>query len=256
MTGLFLFQSALLDFLRPKRIIIWIVVAVIIALGSFTWVALGGQKDFASAYAQISVPMVYRLLPIIAAVFASAVITQEITQKTIVYLVTRPVSRSSLVVARALAASLVVTVVAAVISLAVSIAVYRSSGAVNEKWLHDVWVLGIGALAYVSFFTLISLWANKPMVICLLFAFGWETLVTAIPGDLYYVSIHSYVLALGAKPVVAGSNAMAAAAGQGGVNALTAKTALPVLAIIIAVCLVVAALWFSNFEYVPREDTE
>jgi ABC-2 type transport system permease protein len=258
MMGMFLFQSALAEYMRLRRTLVWLFVAAGICGAAFIWTNVIAGIAPKEAYSEMSLIMVYRMLPLVAAIFSTAVITQEIAQKTIVYLVTRPVSRMALIVARIAAASVVVFIVGAVCALAVSIGVFGPRNCLNGAVLRDLPALALGSAAYVSFFTLLSLWANKAMLVCLLYAFGWETLVVSMPGDLYYMSIYSYLSVLGAKPSLEGGNApmLQFLAGQLGTNTMTSRTALPMLLLVIAVCVVVAAVWFANFEYVPREDTD
>lgn len=258
MIGLYLFQSALTEYVRLRRTLVWVFVAIGICGAAVVWTNLIASLSPQEAYTQMSLIMVYRMLPLAAAIFSNAVITQEVAQKTIVYLVTRPVSRMSLVIARIAAASLVVFVVAVVCALAVSVGVFGLHGCLNASLIKDLPALALGSAAYVSLFVLISLWANKAMLVCLLYAFGWETLVASMPGDLYYLSIYSYIVVLGSKPSPQGESAsmIQFLAGQLGTNTMTTRVALPILVLVIVGCAVGAAFWFANFEYVPREDTD
>lgn len=253
----FLFQSALTEFLRPRRTVVWVFVACAVCVAAFAWTNLIATATSADAYSDMSRILVYRLLPLVAAIFSSAVVTQEVAQKTIVYLVTRPIPRSGLVVARIVAASLVVFFVVLLCAIGVAIGVFGPQHALNSALGKDVFALFLGSFAYVALFVLLSLWANKAMLVCLLYAFGWETLVASMPGDLYYLSIYSHILAVGAKPTSGASGStLAVLSGQLGTNSLTSRTSVPVLILVIGVCAALAAVWFANFEYVPREDTD
>ena len=258
MIGLYLFQAALTEYVRVRRTLVWVFVAAAICGAAFIFTNLIGSMSPREGYTQMSLIMVYRLLPLVAAIFSTAVITQEVAQKTIVYLITRPVSRMSLVIARILAASLVVFLIAAMCALGVSIGTFGLSGCLDKALLKDLPALALGSMAYVSLFVFMSLLANKAMLVCLLYSFGWETLVVSMPGDLYYLSIYSYISVLGSKPSPqTGSQPMLAfLAGQLGSNTMTARVALPVLLVVIVAFAVGSAFWFANFEYVPREDTD
>ncbi len=95
------------------------------------------------------------------------------------------------------------------------------------------------------------------MIVCLLFAFGWETSVPNMPGDIYKLSIFSYLQAIAEHPSnEATQGLLGFVTGQLNPNLITSGTAMQVMAVLVAVTLLASAWWFSHFEYVPREDAE
>ena len=106
-----IFGQALREYLRPRRLIPWLLLAVLCAVLAFFWGNLNRESTMAGRYAMVSSMLVFRLLALMSAIFTTAIVTQEVEQKTIVYLLTRPVPRWKLLLMRYLASVLVVAVI-------------------------------------------------------------------------------------------------------------------------------------------------
>ncbi|MCX7799068.1 MAG: ABC transporter permease [Fimbriimonadales bacterium] len=251
-----LFAHALQDFLRLRRLLAWALVVLGVAAAAWVWSGLMADMRPDDVYARLSAILTFRVLPLAAAVFATAVVGQEVEQKTIVYLLTRPVGRPTLLLSRSAAAVVVVYAIAAACAFVVALASglpQAQLGALGR----DLVALLVGSLAYVGLFVAASLLINRAMVVCLLYAFGWETSVGNMPGDLYHLAVSSYLSALGSKPAPASGNPMLdLMTGRLGLNLITEGRAWTVLLILIAVCFAFSARWFQTHEYVPREDAE
>ena len=252
----FIFGSALRDNLRAKRILPWIVLGFGAAALGFVWQRLSPGSDSADRYGTVSSIMVFRLLALAAAIFTTSIISQEVEQKTIVYLLTRPVPRWKLLLMRYLAASVVVAGVAVLAATAVSAGVFGNHMMSNQLMFNDIKALVIGAFAYCGLFLFVSLLFNRAMIICLLYAFGWETSVPNMPGDISHLSIFSYLQAIAEHPAEKTQSPLGALSGALGTNTISASSAYPTLAVIIIVAVALSVTWFTKFEYVPREDAE
>lgn len=253
----FIFTSALKDYLRLRRVWPWLLMAAFCFVVGWVWVSMSTTPKPQDIYSQVSLTLVFKIVALAAAIFSTAVIGQEIEQKTIVYLVTRPVQRWKLILMRSIAAAVVVALIAIVTALAVSLATNRLGFVGNSLFWRDAIALTVGAFAYCGLFVLASLWFNRAMIICLMFAFGWETLVPNLPGDAYYLSIFSYTSVIAQHPSPGGDrDFLTFLTGQLGDNLLSVGSAWTVMIILIGGTAAASAWWFSNFEYVPREDTE
>lgn len=254
--GLFLYQSALKDFMRPKRLAVWLfVVAGVFGIAKL-WTTLTTGLSPQEAYNQVSAVLVYRVLALTAAIFSTAVVSQEVEQKTIVYLLTRPIPRQTLLLARSLAASTVVVGIGWLLAIGVTLAVFGVRIGGNAMLVKDMIALGVGALAYTSLFVLLSLWINRAMIVCILFAFGWETMIPNLQGDIYYLSIYKYLETISERPAVSGPGPLEALAAQLSANQMTVQTAWVALVAMIVAFTAIAGWWFTHYEYVPREDAE
>ncbi len=251
MVGTFVFTHALRDFARVRRLLVWVLVAIVFyGIGvAYTRVNEGTSRQ--DTYVLLSAMLSYRVLALSAAIFASAVVAQEVEGRTIVYLLTRPVKRQVLLLGRAMAASLVVFAVSAVSLVAVS---YATLGAKNPFLAKDLVALAVGALAYTGLFTLVSLVINRAMVVSLLFAFGWETLALGVPGDLKLLTLNTHLLTVAQRP--APDNSAGVLDGMIASSGLPVNVSWLVLAGVVVVTLLGSMAWFAHFEYVAREDAE
>lgn len=111
MTDFYLFRAALRDLLLPRKIISGILLALMPPFIGLLW-RYGAQEDFSAelAYNLLSAALIFGFVLVIqSVVFSTGVIAQEIEQKTIMYLLTRPVPRWRIALAKFAAAVLVTT---------------------------------------------------------------------------------------------------------------------------------------------------
>jgi ABC-2 type transport system permease protein len=250
-----IFGQALREYLRPKRSLVWIVLGVGCALLAMAWPSLQKGVGAQEVYAGVSSLMVFRILALCSAIITTAIVSQEVEQRTIVYLLTRPVPRWKLLLLRYAASVIVVSILCIFAALLTSVASYHTLGG-NGLLGHDIEAIFVGALAYGALFLLVSLLLNRAMIICLLFAFGWETMVPNMPGTMDQLSILTHLQAISQHPATDASGVVKLAEGTFGVNDVSSGAALTRMAILIIVCIAVSAWWFTHFEYVPREDAE
>lgn len=253
MVGTFVFTHALRDFARARRLAVWLLVAVVVYGIGVAYGKVSVDTSRQDTYVLLSAVLPYRILALAAAIFASAVVAQEVEGRTIVYLLTRPVPRQVLLLGRALAASLVVFLVAAVSALAVAASTHGGNGLLG----HDLIALAVGSLAYTGLFTLVSLVLNRAMIASLLFAFGWETLAAGVPGDLKLLTLNTHVMAIADRPSPEGGAGFLDAVGSMlGATGVSANAAWLVLVGVIGVTFAASMAWFAHFEYTAREDAE
>ena len=258
MTEVFVFKHALSDSFRLRRLVVWAFVALILfAISKLFMAVMRGSPDPRDVYLQLSSTLVYRILPLASAIFTSMVISAEVEQKTIVYLLTRPVPRWKLVILRSAATMLVVFLLTTLCAVAVSLAAYGGDFLSNPYLFRDIKAFFVGSMAYGGLFLLMSLMFNRSMILALLFAFVWETSVPNMPGDNYYLSIFSHLQAIAETGGITGSKGfLGFVSGQLQPNLITPSTAWPVMILLIGTTLALSGWWFSNFEYLPREDAE
>ena len=252
----YLYTSALKDFLRPMRVLVWLLVAVVVGLLArflSDRMSLGAPL---AQYGQISPTLNYKVMALAAAIFASNVVSQEVEQKTIVYLLTRPIPRGHIILARMLASATATFLVTLMTVFAVSIMI-RDVGPFSVAVMNDMKALALASLAYTGLFTFVTLIINKAMIVNLMFAFGWELAVVNMTGSAYYLSINSYVLTL-ANHVESPQYKAATRffAGQILGPRISDATAYVVLGTLILSLVGLLMYWFTKFEFVPREDTE
>ena len=253
----YVFSQALREFVRFRRLAPWLGLSGLTFIMGFYWHYLLEGATNPQIYGDVSTLMVFRILPLASAIYTTAIIGQEVEQKTIVYLLTRTIPRAKLLLLRFAASVVVVFGISMIAALSVSIAVFKGGALGNPLLFKDMLAIGLGALGYGALFLFISLLFNRAMLICLLFSFGWETSVPNMPGSMSRLSITSYVQAIAEHPSTGTSNKLLAlASGTLGTNDLTSQAGITALLLVTAVGVVLSAQWFTRFEFVPREDAE
>ncbi|HEV8210648.1 MAG TPA: ABC transporter permease, partial [Vicinamibacterales bacterium] len=124
----------------------------------------------------------------------------EVEDKTITYLFTRPIPRRAVLLGKYLAylactVLLVLPSVMVVFFLIVPIG-GGSIGAAFPSLAADLGMLVVGLAAYGAVFALVGTRLKRPLVVGLVFAFGWEPAVLLFPGYLKRLSVAYYLQAL------------------------------------------------------------
>lgn len=158
---------------------------------------IGGMALFGM---MIRVLYLHVIVPVLGVFYGTALIAEEVDDKTITYLFTRPVPRRAVLIGKYLSyltctILLVLPSVVAVYFLIVPI----NGGSVGRSFpllLADLGVLAAGLIAYGAVFALVGARLKRPMVIGLIFAFGWEPGVLLVPGYLKRATVAYYLQAL------------------------------------------------------------
>jgi len=249
-----IFGQAIKEYVRARRLLPWIVLSFL-GLGlAALWSNLDAEATPSSTYITVSGMLVFHLLALASAIFTTAIVTQEVEQKTIVYLLTRPVPRWKLLLVRYAASVIVVGVLGVVAAVLTSFGATKSLS--MELLSPDIPALLIGAAAYGAIFLLVSLMFNRSLIICMLYAFGWESSMPNMPGGMSRLSIYSYMQAIAEHPSEGAKKGLALLTGQLGNSTITRGEAWTTLILLIVVVLGISAWWFTHFEYIPREDAE
>jgi ABC-2 type transport system permease protein len=131
------------------------------------------------------------VLPIIALVVGTGVLGSEIDDGTVLHILTKPLPRSHIVLAK-LAVAVVVTAVAAAVPLFVA-GVLAGSVRLGLALAAGA---AVGALAYSAFFLLLSLLTNRPVLLGLVYVLVWEGLLGRYVSGTRVLSIEQYVLTI------------------------------------------------------------
>ncbi len=140
------------------------------------------------------------IVPVLGVFYGTALMADEVDDKTITYLFVRPVPRGAVLVGKYLA-YLVTTVFVVLPSVAVLYLLvvplgHGSLAAAFPALLKDLALLGVGLAAYGAVFAYIGAQFKHPLVTGLVFAFGWEQLALLLPGYLRRLTIAYYLQAL------------------------------------------------------------
>jgi ABC-type transport system involved in multi-copper enzyme maturation permease subunit len=192
------------------------------------------------------------IVPVLGVFYGTALIADEVEDKTITYLFTRPVRRGAVLLGKYLAylACTTLLVLPSVI-LVYFLIVPLGGGSIGELFpalLGDMGMLMAGLAAYGAVFAWVGARMRRPLVIGLVFALGWEPAVLLFPGYLKRVTVAYYLQAL--VPHAMPEDSAIGVLMQLFREVPTIATSLASLAIISAVALWAAARAVEEREYV------
>jgi ABC-type transport system involved in multi-copper enzyme maturation permease subunit len=137
--------------------------------------------------------------PVLAVFYGTSLIADEVEDKTLTYLFTRPVPRAAVLLGKYLA-YLVCTIGVVLPSVVlVWLLIAPVNGALGDTFVNlvkDLGILGAGLAVYGAVFALVGATVKRPLVFGLAFIFGWETLALALPGFLRRLSVAYYLQGL------------------------------------------------------------
>lgn len=140
------------------------------------------------------------IVPVLGVFYGTALIADEVDDRTITYLFTRPIPRSAVLLGKYLS-YLACTILLVLPSVVVVyfLLVPINGGSIGRSFpmlLADLGMLAVGLTAYGAVFGLVGARLKRPLVIGLVFAFGWEPGVLLVPGYLKRATVAYYLQAL------------------------------------------------------------
>jgi ABC-2 type transport system permease protein len=138
------------------------------------------------------------IVPVLGVFYGTSLLADEIDDKTITYLFTRPIRRGAILVGK-FVAYLVCTsliVLPGVMLVYFLIVPFREIGASFTLLLTDLGLLAIGLAAYGALFALVGTLMKRPLVVGLVFAFGWEQMALLMPGYVRRFTLAYYLQSL------------------------------------------------------------
>jgi ABC-2 type transport system permease protein len=182
-------------------VILALVVRAADFLGASTWrvnnTAMNGSSIFAlmiwAFYLRFSVP-------VLGAFYGTALIADEVEDKTITFLFTRPISRSAVLFGKWLA-YMVCTMLVVLPSVVVVwlLVAPLGGGTMATTFLDlakDLPILAAGLAVYGALFALVGATFKRPLLTGLIFVFGFEPAVLVFPGYLKKLTIAYYLQGL------------------------------------------------------------
>ena len=138
------------------------------------------------------------IVPVLGVFYGTSLIADEVEDKTITYLFTRPIRRGALLVGKYLAYLVCTTLVVlpGVMLVYFLIVPFQQIGASFTMLLTDLGLLALGLAAYGGLFALIGAVMKRPLIVGLVFAFGWEQFALIMPGYMRRFTLMYYVQSL------------------------------------------------------------
>ena len=140
------------------------------------------------------------IVPVLGAFYGTSLIADEVDDKTITYLFTRPIQRRAVLLGKYLA-YLVCTVLLVLPSVVIVffLVVPTGDGSIADTFplfAGDLGMLALGLAAYGALFAFVGARTKRPLVAGLLIVFGWEPAVLVFPGYLKRITVMYYLQGL------------------------------------------------------------
>jgi ABC-2 type transport system permease protein len=134
------------------------------------------------------------VLPVIALIVGTGVLGSEVDDGTIVHILTKPLPRSGIILAK-LGVAIGVTAVTTAIPL------FVAGVLADSVHLGLALVVGavVGSAAYSAFFLLLSLLTRRPVLLGLVYILVWEGLLGRFVSGTRVLSIEQYVITISDK---------------------------------------------------------
>ena len=195
-------RSALLGLLLGGPVLLAIAIRLVTAATPFWRFSINGARVGGPAMFGMMIWLLYIrfIIPALGVFYGTSLIADEVEDKTLTYLFTRPIRRGAVLVGKYLAylvctTLLVLPSVVIVFFLIVPIG-GGSIGASFPALLADLGMLAVGLAGYGAVFAWVGARLRRPLVAGLVFAFGWEQAVVLFPGYLKRVTVAYYLQAL------------------------------------------------------------
>jgi ABC-type transport system involved in multi-copper enzyme maturation permease subunit len=188
------------------------------------------------------------IMPLVALIAGSAVVAEEIEDRTITYLFTRPIPRAALLFGRYLSTIVFLLSVFALATFLLLAAASRATGdrggpivpAISEPLYAAVL---IGVIVYAALFAALGAFFKHPMVVGLGYAFAIEGFLANLPGKNQALTIQYHLRSLIAER---GSDAFTRIVGFRTTAFESGARALVVLALVLALALLLGAWRISR----------
>ena len=138
-------------------------------------------------------------VPVLGVFYGTSLIADEVDDKTITYLFTRPIPRGSVLLGKYLAflvCTIFVVLPSVVVVWLLIVPIGGSLGASFLDLVKDLGLLALGLAIYGAVFALIGAGLKRPLLVGLALVFVWEPLVMALPGYLKLYTVAYYLQGL------------------------------------------------------------
>jgi ABC-type transport system involved in multi-copper enzyme maturation permease subunit len=207
--GLRIFDLSLGEMLWSRRtIFMLLVVGAPVAIAAFlrVLIALGAPI---LENTRMTGPAIFGLMiwvfylrftvPVLGVFYGTSLMADEVEDKTITYLFSRPIRRGAVLVGKYLAylgCTVLVVLPSVVIVYLLIVPMQGSLGASFIDLLKDLALLALGLAVYGALFAFIGAKFKRPLLVGLIFIFGWEQAALAFPGYLKKFTVAYYLQAL------------------------------------------------------------
>lgn len=251
--GFVIYRMTMNNILKTRRTLFMVLIAASALLVALLFIPLrNAETADMSGYAFFSYLMgtlqIRGILLLLSVFYGSTVFSDELDRKTLVYLQARPVSGSSLLIAKYMAAftlTAVLLVFSTVAPYLVLMAVDNPADIVGNLDILglDILVMLLGAAAYNALMLMASLLLKKPVLWGLAFTLLWENTVVNIPALINKFTLLHWLQSI--FPHATSTNKF--------LSMLNPKPSPISTSIIMLIGLTLVFLWVSLFAYKKKE---
>jgi ABC-type transport system involved in multi-copper enzyme maturation permease subunit len=139
------------------------------------------------------------IVPILGVFYGTSLMADEVEDKTITYLFVRPIRRGAVLLGKYLAyvvCTVFVVLPSVVLVYLLIVPINGSLGGSFIDLLKDLVLLTMGLAVYGAVFAFIGAKLKRPLLVGLIFIFGWEPAAMAFPGYMKRFTVSYYIQGL------------------------------------------------------------
>jgi len=194
-----IFRMHLSRLARSKRAVLCAVVSAIPPV--FAWLVWNLDETAPTADMLSAIAWWMHLqviVPLVALIAGSAVVNEEVENRTITFLFTRPMARAALFIGRWLATLVLVSILlvggAQLVILGAEIRLAADgaeiAAGIPARYL---WATFMGGATYSILFAMLGIFLRHPMIVGLGYVFAFEALIANLPGESQSLSVQFYL---------------------------------------------------------------
>jgi ABC-type transport system involved in multi-copper enzyme maturation permease subunit len=190
-------------------------------------------------------------VPVLGVFYGTSLMADEVEDKTITYLFVRPIRRGAVLLGKYLAYLACTTFVvlpSVVLVYLLVVPIQGTLGGAFVDLLKDLALLALGLACYGALFALVGAKFKRPLLVGLVFIFGWEQAALVLPGYMKKFTIAYYLQGL--VPHAMPNDGVVSLLQAVFRESPTLAASLVTMAAIWAVCLALGAWTVERREYV------
>jgi ABC-type transport system involved in multi-copper enzyme maturation permease subunit len=148
--------------------------------------------------ALMTTAVIHFLVVFVTLFYGTALISEEIEGKTLTYLFMRPIPKAVIMIGKYLALVWICSVLILPTIFLSYLILYLGPDmtpflADARTLAQDIGIVFLAVLAYGGFFTLLGAWLKHPILAGLIYGFGWEGIISYLPGFTRKLTITHYI---------------------------------------------------------------
>jgi ABC-2 type transport system permease protein len=144
----------------------------------------------------LSTAVIHFLVALVSLFYGTALISEELEGKTLTYLFVRPIAKPVIMLGKFVALIWISSILVLPSVVLCYLILYLGKPSLLEDTVilgKDLGVVLLALLAYGSLFSLFGAWLKHSMLIGLLYAFGWEGIISYLPGVTGKLTLSHYI---------------------------------------------------------------